>query len=191
MSARPPTNASVVTSTSPHCSGKTAGRRGAKDLRRKRFHMRQTLGVEDAFGYVLFGVVVIGVIVALASLRGDRYGHVGRGGLFEDGPPGGRGGGGGGGGSAGSASPAVLAAERDEEIRQMVEARNRRRAARGEAPASVDDEIARLSTPSVDPGLEAEIRSMVEAKNARRARRGEAPLDVDAEVQRQIRDLTG
>ena len=150
--------------------------------------MRQNPGVEDAFGYVLFGVVVIGVIVALLSLRGDRYGHVGRDGLFEDGPLGGRGGGGAGGGSA---SAAVLAAERDEEIRQMVEARNLRRAARGEAPASVDEEIARLSGPSVDPGLEAEIRSLVEAKNARRARRGEAPLDVDAEVQRQIRDLTG
>ncbi len=156
------------------------------DLRRKRFHMRQTLGVEDAFGYVLLAVVVVSVIVALISLRGDRYEHVGRGGLFEDGPPGGRGGGGG-----GSVSAAVLAAERDEEIRQMVDARNRRREARGEAPKDVDEEIARLSSPVVDPGLEGEIRSMVEAKNARRARRGEAPLDVEAEVRRQIRDFTG
>ncbi len=155
--------------------------------------MRQTLGVEDAFGYVLFGVMFVCVIVALASLRGDRYGHVGRGGLFEDGPPGGRGGGGGGSGSgAGSASAAVLAAERDEEICQMVEARNRRREARGEAPVAVDDEIARLSgSPTVDPGLEAEIRSLVEAKNARRARRGQPPLDVEAEVRRQISDLSG
>jgi hypothetical protein len=141
--------------------------------------------VEDAFGYVLFGVVVIAAIVAIASLRGDRYGHVGRGGLFEDGPPGGRGGGG------GSASASVLAAERDEEIRQMVDARNARRIARGEAPKEVDEEIARLSGPVVDPGLEAEIRSLVEAKNQRLARRGKEPLDVESEVRRQIRDLTG
>ena len=143
--------------------------------------------MEDAFGYVLFGVVVVAAIVAILSLRGDRYQHVGRGGLFEDHdgrprPSSGRG---------GSASAAVLAAERDEEIRQMVDARNARRAARGEAPVAVDDEIARLSTPSVDAGLEAEIRSLVEAKNQRLVRRGKAPLDVEAEVRRQIRELTG
>jgi hypothetical protein len=86
----------------------------------------------------------------------------------------------------------VLAAERDEEIRQMVGARNARRVARGEAPKDVDEEIARLSGgPSVDPGLEAEIRSLVEAKNQRLIRRGKEPLDVETEVQRQIRDLTG
>ena len=182
--------ARAVTSTSPHCSGNTTGRRGAMDLRLKRFHMRETLGVEDAFGYVLFGVVIVAAIVAIASLRGDRYGHVGRGGLFEDDPPR-RSGGGGGGGGGGSASAAVLAAERDEEIRQMVEAGNRRRAARGQAPRDVDEEIARLSAPVVDPGLEAEVRELVEARNARRMRRGLEPLDVEAEVQRQIRDLTG
>jgi len=148
--------------------------------------MRQTLGVQDAFGYVLFGVVIVAAIVAIASLRGARYDHVGAGGLFEDGPPGGRRPSG-----SGSATAAVLAAERDEEIRQMVEASNRRRAARGQAPVDVDDEIARLSAPAVDPGLEAEIRSMVEARNARRERRGQPPLDVEAEVRRQIDDLAG
>ena len=144
--------------------------------------------MEDAFGYVLFAVVVVAAIVAIASMRGDRYGHVGRGGLFEDGPPGGRGGGGGG----GSASAAVLAAERDEEIRQMVGARNARRAARGEAPVAVEDEISRLTgAPAVDPGLEAEIRSLVEARSRRVVKRGGEPLDIEAEVRRQIRDLTG
>jgi hypothetical protein len=139
--------------------------------------------VEDAFGYVLFAVVVIAAVVAVLSLRGDRYEHVGRGGLFEDEPRRQA--------STGSASPAVLAAERDEEIRQMVDASNARRARRGQAPLDVDDEIARLSRPSVDPALEAEIRSLVEARNQRLVRRGREPLDVEAEVQRQIRDLTG
>ncbi len=143
--------------------------------------------MEDAFGYVLFAVVVVAAIVAVLSLRGDRYQHVGRGGLFED-EPGGRARSSSGGGSA---SAAVLAAERDEEIRQMVGARNARRAARGEAPVDVEDEIARLTRPVVDPGLEAEIRSLVEARNQRLVRRGREPLDVEAEVQRQIRDLTG
>ena len=140
--------------------------------------------MEDAFGYVLFAVVVVAAIVAVLSLRGDRYQHVGRGGLFEDEPPRRSSGG-------GSASAAVLAAERDEEIRQMVGARNARRAARGEAPVDVDEEVARLTRPVVDPGLEAEIRSLVEAKNQRLVRRGGEPLDVEAEVRRQIRDLTG
>lgn len=141
--------------------------------------------MEDAFGYVLFGVVVVATIAALLSMRGDRYGHVGRGGLFEDEPnrrP----------RSGGAAvPPAVAAAERDEEIRQMLDARNARRAARGQAPLDVDEEVARLTRPVVDPALEGEIRSMVEAKNARRLRRGQPPIDVEAEVQRQIRDLTG
>ena len=175
--------ASDTTSTSPHCSGNTAGRRGAIDLRLKRFHMRQNLVVEDAFGYVLFAVVFIAAIVAVASLRGDRYEHIGRGGLFEDDEPRPR--------NPQGAVSMGTAAERDEEIRQMIGARNARREARGEAPVDVDDEVRRLTAPTFDAGLVAEIRSLVEAKNERRMRRGEAPLDVEAEVQRQIRDLSG
>jgi hypothetical protein len=136
--------------------------------------------VEDAFGYVLFAVVVVAAIVAVLSLRGDRYAHVGRDGLFEDDPR-----------RRPVPTGAVAAAERDEEIRQMVGARNARRAARGQAPLDVDEEVARLTRPAVDPGLEAEIRSLVEARNQRLVKRGREPLDVDAEVQRQIRDLTG
>ena len=136
--------------------------------------------MEDAFGYVLFAVVVIGSIVAVISLKGDRYDHIGRGGLFED--EGGRT------GSRAETPPAV----RDEEVRQMVEAANARRVARGEAPRDVGEEIRRLGGPSrADPALEAEVRDMVIARNARRARRGEAPLEVEDEVRRQLRDLMG
>jgi len=81
---------------------------------------------------------------------------------------------------------------RDEEIRQMIAARNARRVRRGENPVDVESELSRLTAPpSVDPGLEAEVRSLVLARNARRERRGQAPLDVEAEVSRQIAELSG
>jgi hypothetical protein len=137
--------------------------------------------VQEAFGYVLFGTVLIAAIVAVVSLRGARYDHIGRGGLFEDEP------------LRRPAPAAVLAAERDDEIRQFVAAKNARRAARGEAPLDVDAEISRLTAPEVrvDPALMAEVRDLVVARNARLMRQGKPPLDVEAEVQRQIRDLMG
>jgi hypothetical protein len=136
--------------------------------------------VEDAFVYVLFGTVIVAAIVAILSLKGERYDHIGRGGLFEDEP------------SKRPAAPAVTAAVRDEEIRQLVAAKNARRAAKGQAPLDVDEEIARLTpAPSADPTLVAEIREMVELKNARRLRQGKEPLDVEAEVARQVRELLG
>ena len=143
--------------------------------------MDHNLCVEDAFGYVLFAVVAIAAIVAVVSLKGDRYGHIGKGGLFEDE------------GSGRRDPPPTPVAVRDEEVRQMLGARNARRVARGEAPLDVDAELERLTrpTPAADPALEAEVRSLVEAKNARRARQGKEPLDVEAEVQRQLRDLMG
>jgi hypothetical protein len=93
--------------------------------------------MQDAFAIVLFAVVAIGVIAAIASLftRGRLYDDIGRGGMSigEDrdtrprsAPP-----------------PPVNPAERDDEIRQMLEARNARRAARGEEPLDVEAEVAR------------------------------------------------
>ncbi len=153
------------------------GRRREASVRR---HIGQNLGVEDAFVYVLFGTVIVAAIVAIASLRGERYDHIGRGGLFEDEP------------NRRPPAPAVTAAVRDEEIRQLVAAKNARRAARGEALLDVDEEIARLTpAPAADPALVAEIREMVELKNARRVRQGKEPLDVEAEVARQVRELLG
>ena len=176
--ARPPSTAREVTRTRPHCSGKTAGRRGARLRRLKRAHTRQNVRVEDAFGYILVVVVIISAIVAVLSLRGERYDHIGRGGLFEDEPR--------------RRDAPVPQAVVDEEVRQMLDARNVRRVARGQEPLDVDAEIRRLSGPaSADPALEAEVRQLVEARNARRARRGQEPLDVEAEVRRQIDDLMG
>jgi hypothetical protein len=141
--------------------------------------MQHNLRVEDAFGYVLFGVVVIAAIAAVLSLRGERYSHIGRGGLFED--------------EHDRRPVETPPAVRDEEVRQMLDARNARRVARGEEPLDVEAELERLvrPAPAADPALVAEVRSLVEAKNARLVRRGKEPLDVDAEVERQLRDLMG
>ena len=173
--------ASSVTATSGHCSPKTAGRRGAKDLLRNTRHTRHNLGVEAVFGTVLFVVVIAAAIAAVISLRGARYDHVGRGGLFEDE-----------GQMRREPAPAVAAAERDDEIRQMLTARNARREAKGQAALDVEDELHRLTRAAparADPALEGEIRQLVIARNERRVRQGKAPLDVDAEVERQVREL--
>jgi hypothetical protein len=89
--------------------------------------------------------------------------------------------------------PAASAAEAQEEIRQMLEAKSARREARGEAPIDVDAEIASLTRgPSLgDPELRDEVRQLVIARNERRVRQGKEPLDVEAEVDRQLRDLGG
>jgi hypothetical protein len=79
--------------------------------------------------------------------------------------------------------------ERDEEIRQMLEARNARRLRRGEEPVDVEQELRELTGPQVDPQLRQEIRQLVEARNYRRARAGKPPLDVDAEIEREIARL--
>jgi hypothetical protein len=81
------------------------------------------------------------------------------------------------------------AAERDDEIRQLLEARNERRARRGEAPVDVDSELARLTAPAIDPTLREEIRQLVVARNHRRVRAGKPPLDVEAEIEREITSL--
>lgn len=144
--------------------------------------------MQGTFGIVLFVVVVLAAIVAVVILvaRSDVYDQIGRGGLslHEDSRPAGS--------ASGPAAPA-LAHERDDEIRQMLQARNERRLRRGEAPIDVEAELARLTAPAasapVDSELVEEIRQLAIARNERRARQGKEPLDVEAEVQRQLRDL--
>jgi hypothetical protein len=143
--------------------------------------------MQDAFGIVIFVVVGVGAVVAIATLfgRGRLYDDIGRGGLSigEDRDLRPR-----------PAAPApVSRAERDAEIRQMLEARNARRAARGEATVDVDAELAELTRPAAatDPEILEEVRTLVEARNARRIARGKEPLDVEAEIARQLRDLPG
>ena len=132
--------------------------------------------MEDAFGTLVWIVAGVGAIIAVITLAGTArsYREIGGGGLTRD---------------SDEAPPAGTGAERDEEIRQMLDARNARRARRGEAPVDVDAELARLAQPSIDPGLLDEVRDMVVAANHRRVRAGKEPLDVESEVQRRIRDL--
>lgn len=137
--------------------------------------------MQEAFGYVVVGVAVLGAVVGVVSLIGrDRlYEQIGRGGLSLDD------------GDGGGSAPAPAAGDRDAEIRQMLGARNARRATRGEAERDVEAELAELTRPAADPALRAEVREHVLARNARRVARGRAPLDVDSEVERQLRDLSG
>jgi hypothetical protein len=132
--------------------------------------------MEDAFAIVLFVVVGVAVVAAVWALAtsGGSYDQIGSGGLsVDDGRP--------------TGGPAA-AAEREAEIRQMLEARNARRAARGEEPLDVDAELRALAAPA-DPELREEVRALVEARNARLVARGEEPLDVEAEVDRRLREL--
>ena len=142
--------------------------------------------MQEAFGIVLFVVVGIGIVVAIVTLftRGRLYDDIGRGGMSigedRDARP-------------RAAAPPVNPAERDAEIRQMLEARNARRAARGEATVDVEEELRALTHPQAaeDPEIVEEVRALVKARNARRIARGQEPLDVEAEVARQLRDLPG
>jgi len=86
-------------------------------------------------------------------------------------------------------------AEREAEIRQLLEAKAYRQNKRGEQPVDVDSELDRLLSepsagpPAEDPALREEVRQLVVARNERRARKGEDALDVEAEVARQLREL--
>jgi hypothetical protein len=146
--------------------------------------------MQEALGIVIFVVVGVGAVIAVLSLfgRSRLYDDIGRGGLSigEDRDLRPRAGG------TASAAP-VSAAERDEEIRQMLAARNARRAAQGRPTVDVERELAELTRPAAasDPEILEEVRTLVEARNARRIARGKEPLDVEAEIERQLRDLPG
>jgi hypothetical protein len=134
-----------------------------------------TIGrMAEAFGIVLFVVVAVAAVAAVWALAtsGGSYEQIGRGGIYEPPPP-----------------AAAATAEREAEIRQLLEARNARRAARGEAPVDVEAELAALTAPAADPGLRDELRELVESRNTRRMARGEAPLDVEAGADRRLREL--
>ena len=144
--------------------------------------------MQEAFGTVIFIVVGIAAVIAVISLfgRSRLYDDIGRGGMSigedRDLRP-----------RAGAEPPPVSAAEREEDIRQMLEARNARRAAQGRPTVDVEQELAELTRPAAatDPEILEEVRTLVEARNARRIARGEEPLDVEAEIERQLRDLPG
>ncbi len=142
--------------------------------------------MQEAFGIVVFTVVGVATVIGVITLAGARrsYQDIGKGVLsLRDGSdrpvhepsPGG----------------AQATAEREAELRQLLEARNAVRARNGKPLIDVEAEMALLLRPGahVDPQLEAEVRDLVLARNARRARRGQPLLDVEAEVARQLAEL--
>ena len=129
------------------------------------------------FGTIIIAVSIIAVLVAAASYWGSgrMYRSIGASDLVMQ-----------------REQPvAGDSAEAREEIRQMLEAKSARRAARGEAPLDVEAELEALTAGSADadPGLREEVRQLVIARNERRVRQGKEPLDVEAEVERQLRSL--
>jgi hypothetical protein len=141
--------------------------------------LRDNPGVADALPIVIVAVVVVAVAVAVFTLLANRgaYDRLGRGDLTFD---------------RDAAAPAPEADPfREAEIRQLLEARNARRAAAGKATVDVEAELAALTRPAVDEELRAEIRSLVEARNARRVARGQDPLDVEAEIAKRLSELDG
>jgi hypothetical protein len=144
---------------------------------------------ELSAGTILILIVLVALpigAVVFATGAGKAFDQVGKGDLsIEQQDQGG--------GSGGGEMP-VSAAVREEEVRQMVQARSDRAVDRGSDPIDVDAEVERLLAPEPgglgnDPALREEVRTLVVAKNERRARQGKKQLDVDAEVERQLREL--
>jgi hypothetical protein len=122
--------------------------------------------MEGAFFIVLFVVVGIAAVVAIWALAtsGGAYHEIGRGGMT---------------------APQERPGDREAEIRQLLNARNARRAARGEPVEDVEAELRALT----DPELREEVRQLVRARNARLVARGKPPLDEESEIDRRLRDL--
>lgn len=139
--------------------------------------------MQSAFPTVVWLVAIVGIIGAIVALLLNRrtWTDYGKHHLTLDSER----------SRGGPAGSAGADAERDTEIRQLLEARNARRRRRGEPEIDVEQELARLVGPRIDDELRAEIRDLVIARNARRARRGQPPLDVEAEIEREIADLSG
>jgi hypothetical protein len=98
--------------------------------------------------------------------------------------------------SSGGAVHTVSAEVREEEIRQMIQARSDRGVAKGREALDVDAEVEKLlaSQPGGaglggDRALREEVRQLVVARNERRQRQGKEPLNVEREIERQLSEL--
>jgi hypothetical protein len=138
--------------------------------------------VHGAFGTVLWVVCIAGAVCAVLGLLYSRqtWDDLGKDRLMMDSelPR-----------DSAHTSTASLV-ERDEEIRQMLNARNARRIKRGEPPLDIEQELSKLTSSTTDPALRAEVRDLVKARNYRRVRAGKPPLDVEAEIERELEKLS-
>jgi hypothetical protein len=145
---------------------------------------------ENGLSFVVFGTVAFSVVMSILFLltRGNdsMYDQIGAGGLSRESEHGGS--------FAPPAESHAAAAEREQEIRQMLRARSERLVRNGEPALDVDAEVARLLAPAAgtgthEAGLVEEVRQLVVARNQRRVRQGSEPLDVESEVSRTLREL--
>ncbi len=161
--------------------------------------IRNNPEMQSAFPIVVFGAVGLSVVMSIVFLisKGSAYDEIGQGGLPGEGeqpdapPLGGR-------TVSGEGSlgmhPERERTEREQEIRQMLQARSERRVRRGEPELDIDAEVAKLTAPRPastqhDPGIAEEVLQLVVARNERRERQGLEPLDIEAEVQRTLAEL--
>jgi hypothetical protein len=156
--------------------------------------------MQAAFPIVVFGTVGLSVVMSIVFLlsKGSMYDEIGSGGFPSEGE----------GSSSGESpfgqsgsdydsiamNPEFQRAEREQEIRQMLQARSERRERRGEPALDVDAEVAQLMAAQPaqtghDPGIAEEVLQLVVARNERRERQGLEPLDIEAEVQRTLAEL--
>jgi len=156
--------------------------------------------MQSAFPFVVFGAVGLSVVMSIVFLlsKGSAYDEIGRDGL-PGGPPKGS-------PSFGQGmeieetlgmSPELERAEREQEIRQMLQARSERLVRRGEPALDVEAEVAKLTAAAAAPasarqdhGIAEEVLQLVVARNERRERQGLEPLDVEAEVQRTLAEFS-
>jgi hypothetical protein len=139
----------------------------------------------EPFTFVVVGAVVLFVLVGVGSFLagGSLYDKIGEGGLSTGTP------------AAPAANSPLDRAEREMEIRQMLQARSDRQVRRGGEALDIDAEMALLDGPGGpggskhDAGLTDEVRQLVVARNERRVRSGEEPMDVEEEVQRTLSEL--
>ncbi|HWX23415.1 MAG TPA: hypothetical protein VN083_00170 [Vicinamibacteria bacterium] len=158
--------------------------------------VRDNPWMESTFTLVVFGAVALFLVVGVLSMltNSNLYDQIGEGGLsigddhghLPPGPP--------------ANSPAALS-EREQEIRQMLQARSDRLVRRGLPELDIDAEVSKLTRPQTDehsraagskvhdPGLAEEVRQLVVARNERRLRQGLEALDVEAEVERTLQEL--
>jgi hypothetical protein len=145
--------------------------------------------MQTAFPIVVFGAVGVSIVMSIVFLvgRGSAYDQIGQSGLPGAGesPPA---------ADAFGAYPELERVEREQEIRQMLQARSERLVRRGEPALDIDAELARLiaSQPAIAPqdaGIREEVLQLVVARNERRERQGLEPLDIEAEVERTLAEL--
>jgi hypothetical protein len=155
--------------------------------------VQPAVAASTGLSFVVFGTVAFSLVMSLLFLvtrgKDNLYDRIGEGGLTPESEYTGVGS-----ARAPAADDPAARAEREQEIRQMLTARNERRVGRGEPALDVEDELARLLAPAGsggghEPALVEEVRQLVVARNERRQRQGLQALDVDTEVERTLQEL--